>query len=143
MASFPLAHKALGRTIESLLLKQPNGFLTHDLGSNYEARTNRPPQKKRTKSQRLKWDTVIEQKAVEISEFLVGRSSEIDFQEPSPIPDRFDNRELRERINSLRSDEAQKLGLGKSTLHYLRKNASGERSFKVYGNVRRRLTHLA
>jgi hypothetical protein len=42
--------------------------------------------------------------------------------EPSPKLDRLDDRELHERINSLTSHEAKKRGLGKSTLHYLRRN---------------------
>jgi CRISPR-associated protein Cas1 len=91
------------------------------------------------RGQRLKWDTVIEQKAVELSRLLKGNTSTVDFEEPSPSLERFDNRELRERINSLTSDEAKKLGMGKSTLHYLRRNARGERAFRVYGKVREKL----
>jgi CRISPR-associated protein Cas1 len=89
--------------------------------------------------QRLKWDTIIEQKALELSRFLVGKISTLDFIEPSPKLDRLDNRELRERINSLTSDEAYKLGIGKSTLHYLRGNVRDERPFRVYGKVGEKL----
>lgn len=87
------------------------------------------------KDRRLKWDTVIDQKALELSRFLIGKTSTVEFEEPSPNLERSDNRELRERINSLTSDEAKKLGLGKSTLHYLRKNARRENSFRVYGKT--------
>jgi len=38
----------------------------------------------RYKGRALKRDTVIEQKAVELSRFLVSRSSNLDFTEPSP-----------------------------------------------------------
>jgi hypothetical protein len=31
------------------------------------------------------------------------------------------------------------MGIGKSTLHYLRRNASGEGSFRVYQKVRKKL----
>ena len=61
------------------------------------------------RGQRLKWDTVIEQKAVELSRFLKGRTSTVDFEKPSPNLERFNDRELRERIKSLTSDEARKL----------------------------------
>jgi CRISPR-associated protein Cas1 len=87
----------------------------------------------------LKWDTVIEQKAVELGRFLVGRSSKMDFSEPSPTLSRGDERELRRRILSLSQMEARKLGIGKSTLHYLRKNTRSQRSFKIYQKVQRKL----
>ena len=87
----------------------------------------------------MRWDSVIQQKALELSRFFVGKSSMPDFEEPSPNLERFDSKELRERINSLTSHEARKLGLGKSTVHYLRRNARGERPFQVYGKVREKL----
>ncbi len=85
---------------------------------------------------RLKWDTVIEEKTSDLARFLTGKTSTVDFAEPSPNLDRLDDRELRERINSLTSHEANRLGVGKSTLHYLRRNARGERPFRVYGKVK-------
>jgi len=87
----------------------------------------------------LKWDTVIEQKAVELGRYLVGRSGRLDFSEPSPRLARADDRELRRRILSLSQSEAEKLGIGKSTLHYLRKNAAGDFSFKLHRNIRDKL----
>lgn len=89
--------------------------------------------------QRIKWDTVIWGKAVELSRFLVGKSVAVDFEEPQPILERFDSRELRERIASLTWDEAKKLGIGKSTLHYLRRNAASPRPFVVYKKIHSRL----
>lgn len=87
----------------------------------------------------LKWDTVIEQKALELSRFLTGKTSTVDFEEPSPNLERFDNRKLRERINSLTSVEAKRLGVRKSTLHYLRRNARRERPFKLHGKTMEKL----
>ena len=91
------------------------------------------------KGQRLKWDTVIQQKAVELSRFLVGKSGAVDFEELSPRFNAFDNRELRSKILALTQSDATGLGIGKSTLHYLRKNARAERSLRVYGKVREKL----
>jgi CRISPR-associated protein Cas1 len=85
----------------------------------------------------LKWDTVIEQKAVELGRFLLGRSARLDFSEPPPSLHRTDSWELRRRILSLSASEARRLGIGKSTLHYLRKNAASGGSFGLY---RRMLT---
>jgi CRISPR-associated protein Cas1 len=91
------------------------------------------------RGQRMKWDSVIRQKVLELSRFLVGKSSQIDFEEPSPTLSRFDNMELRERINSLTSDQAKRLGIGKSTFHYLRKNAR-KSQFTIYRPVLTKLS---
>jgi len=88
----------------------------------------------------LKWDTVIEQKAVELSRYLVDRSTELDFLKPSPCLYRTDQREFRKRILSLSQSEAQGLGIRKSTLHYLRKSGRSERPFRVYRKVAVRLS---
>jgi CRISPR-associated protein Cas1 len=87
----------------------------------------------------LKWDTIIEEKTMELGRFLVGRSSKLDFTEPSPCLTRTDSRELRRRVLSISSSEARRLAIRKSTLHYLRKKARSDRSFKVYGKVREKL----
>jgi CRISPR-associated protein Cas1 len=94
----------------------------------------------RCRGKQLKWDTVIDEKAVELSRFLVGKSSVVDFNEPIPNLERIDNRELRERIKSLTSDDANRLGIGKSTLHYLRKKADDPKRFTIYASVRSRLS---
>ena len=49
----------------------------------------------------LKWDTIIEQKAVELGRYLDQRSSKLDFSEPSPDLHRTGERELRKRILGL------------------------------------------
>lgn len=99
---------------------------TFNAGVSYNGRT-------------LKWDTVIEQKALELSRFLTGKSESIDFCEPAPTLERQDNREIRERILSLSEHEANELGIGKSTLHYLREKAREPSSFKLYERVRLKL----
>lgn len=87
----------------------------------------------------FKWDSVIEQKTVELGRYLVGRSGRLDFSGPSPRLARADDRELRRRILSVTESEAEKLGIGKSALHYLRKNAAGDFSFKLHRNIRDKL----
>jgi len=87
----------------------------------------------------LKWDTVIERKAVEISLFLSGKSNSICFQEPAPTLERQDDRELRTKIQRLTQPDANRIGIGKSTLHYLRRKAGNARSFTVYRKVIRRM----
>jgi len=87
----------------------------------------------------LKWDTVIEQKAVEFGRFLAGRIGRLDFSEPSPTLRGTDDVDLRRRILSLSQSEAKGLGIGRSTLHYLRKRAKTNRSLQTYGRLRSRL----
>ena len=90
----------------------------------------------------LKWETVIEQKALELSRYLTGRTCRVDFSEPSPTLDRDNDREVRRRILSLSQSEARELGIGKNTLHYLRKRATGAISFKLYQSTHKRLRTL-
>jgi CRISPR-associated protein Cas1 len=96
----------------------------------------------RYKSRGLKWDTVIEQKVTELGRFLVGKS-EVDFEEPSPTLIRQDDLELRARILALTQSEARKLGIAKSTLHYLRRNARTTMTFSVHENTRKKLESSA
>jgi len=88
---------------------------------------------------KLGWDTVIEKKTIELGRFLIGRSCNINFSDPSPTLIRSDDRELRKQILSLSQSDAWKLGIRKNTFHYLRKNARGERAFKISKKVRIRL----
>jgi len=86
-----------------------------------------------------KWDTVILNKTQEMARFLLDKSKQIDFVEPHPDLQRSDTQELRKRILELTQAEAQRLGIGKSTLHYLRKHARNERSVMIYEKVRSKL----
>jgi CRISPR-associated protein Cas1 len=90
----------------------------------------------------LKWDTVIQEKTNELARYLNGRMQRLDFTEPSPVLERTDNRTVREAILNLTQAEARELGIGKSTLHYLRKNAKSRYSFRVSSRVRSRLANV-
>jgi len=94
------------------------------------------------KDKTWKWDTVILNKTQELARFLLGKSRSIDFIEPAPSLVRSDSREIRERILELSAKEAWKLGISKSTLHDLRKNARSDRSFKVREKVRKKLIEV-
>lgn len=80
----------------------------------------------------LKWDTVIEQKANELGRFLIGKSSTVDFAEPVLRLKGNDDPGMRAKILALTSSQAKRLGIGKSTLHYLREYASHDGSFRVH-----------
>ncbi|MGA2790204.1 MAG: CRISPR-associated endonuclease Cas1 [Candidatus Bathyarchaeia archaeon] len=86
----------------------------------------------------LKWDTVIEQKTNELGRFLLEKSLTLDFAEPAPRLQRSDDREVRARILALTGSKARRLGIGKSTLQYLRKNACKDQ-FTIYKPVMTKL----
>ena len=87
------------------------------------------------KGKTWKWDTVILNKTQELGRYLVKKTDSLSFIDPSPRLERSDSLALRKRILQLTQREAQELGIGRSTLHYLRRNAAGEKPFKVYPSV--------
>ena len=91
------------------------------------------------KGRALRWDTLIEQKTNELGEFLTGRLLSLDFVEPAPKLERHDSRELRARILALTIRQAKQLGIGRSTLHYLRMRSKSERELSIHASVRSRL----
>lgn len=74
----------------------------------------------------LKWDTVIERKASGLGRILTGKSPTVDFMEAAPKLERQDTRELRNKILALTASKAKRRGIGKNTLHYLRKKSKEE-----------------
>ena len=85
------------------------------------------------------WDTIILNKVQELGRFLLGKTESLDFTEPVLCLKRSDGLEIRGRILELTQKQAQGLGISKSTLHNLRKNANSDRSFRVYQKVACRL----
>jgi CRISPR-associated protein Cas1 len=92
------------------------------------------------KAKTMRWDTVIREKAAELGRYLTKVSDELDFSEPSPVFERTDSKAMRERILSLTQSEASELGIGKSTLHYLREKAREPGYLGLYERVRLKLS---
>ena len=82
---------------------------------------------------------MIEQKTNELGRFLIGKKPSVQFVEPAPQLERQDIRELRAKILILSASEAKRIGIQKSTLHYLRRRAKGSDSFRVYNKLVERL----
>jgi len=91
----------------------------------------------------LRWDTIIEQKAMELSRALINGTSAVDFATPSPKLERVDGQDIRTKILALTSSQAKQIGIGRSTLHHLRKKAKANRSFNVYSATRTELQSLS
>jgi len=144
-----IADVAVVEAFESGVLDLPDFYFT---GDDYRYRFQTEPKRRflnllrerfnagvRYKSRLVRWDTVIEHKTVELGRYLVGRSPNLDFMEPSPYLHRTDDINVRKRILTLSQSEARKIGIGKSTLLHLRRNAASETSFKIYKKIRMRL----
>jgi CRISPR-associated protein Cas1 len=91
------------------------------------------------KGRTLKWDTVIQEKALELTRYLTDKAPSVDFTEPHPEFQRSNGKEVRERILSLSQSEATSIGIGKSELHYLRRKAESKKPFKLYRKLREKL----
>jgi CRISP-associated protein Cas1 len=87
----------------------------------------------------LKWDTVIERKAMELGRYLVGRTSKLNLSEPSPTLQRHDSGDLRKRILGLSESEARRHGLPRSTYYHLKRSVKSERSFTMHARTRMKL----
>lgn len=92
------------------------------------------------KGRRMTWGFLIREKAVELGRYLKGQTPTIEFNEPNFSMTRLDGKAVREKILALAQSEAKEQGIGKSQLHYLRKKARGERSFKLYGKTKQKLS---
>ena len=88
----------------------------------------------------MKWDTVIQEKTSELARYLNDRSSQVDFSVPVPMFQKSATLQMRARILALTSYEAKQLGIGKSTLHYLRKNAGTNLPHRLYAPVIEKLS---
>jgi hypothetical protein len=87
----------------------------------------------------LKWDTVIEQKAVGLNRYLVGRSARLDFREPEPILTEIDDRELCKHMLDLSEAEARLSGIKRSTYYHLRRKNRTVRFLRTYNKTKMKL----
>lgn len=85
------------------------------------------------------WSFTITLKAQELAHYLLDKRKDIDFSLPIIKLERKDDHELREKILKLSYSEAKKLGIGKSSLWYMKHNAMSNRPFKIYNKIKERL----
>jgi CRISPR-associated protein Cas1 len=90
----------------------------------------------------LRWHTVVREKTNELASYLKGQTHSLDFTEPTAILERTDNREVREAILALTQADAKRLGIGKSSLHYLRTSARNGSSFLIRASTAKRLDRI-
>lgn len=86
-----------------------------------------------------KWDTVVEEET-NWGQFLAEKQMSLSLLEPMSELERQDDRQLRAKILALTSPQAKQLGIGKSTLHYLRRRTNDQLALRVYSKTRNRLS---
>ena len=87
------------------------------------------------------WDTLIRLKVQELTNYVLGRRTDLCFDEPRPALWRADSEAVRDLILSLTAAyrRPRRQGIGKGTLHVLRKHAASANPFRVYTKVSTRL----
>jgi CRISPR-associated protein Cas1 len=87
----------------------------------------------------MMWNYVLLLKTRELAQFLNGKKRIIDFTTPSYVIERQDTDEIRKKIIAISYTEWKKMGFSKGTLHYMKKNAKGDKPFTLNAHVRERL----
>lgn len=94
------------------------------------------------KGKTWKWDTIILSKTQELGRFLLAKSESLDLVEPHVKIQRVDNRDLRDGILKLSSEESKRLEISKSTLHYMREPQEARAPSKSARTLERGSTFL-
>jgi len=85
------------------------------------------------------WDTLVRLKAQELANHVVGKRTNLDFDEPKPVLHRIDSEAIRSEILSMTAIEARKLGIRRNTLWHLHRRARSSSSLRIYGKTRAKL----
>lgn len=93
----------------------------------------------RYKGRSYSWDTVIQSKMQELTRYILERTDTLDLGNPKPEFDTEDSRLVREKILSLTSTQARKLGIGKSTLWYLQRRLQSSKTLLTYEKTKHRI----
>ena len=114
-------HTRLGEDVAKLLIEKINsnfnGKYNYKNGKNYS------------------YQVILQDNLQQLSNFILEKKKEFDFVIPKINLNRNDNLELREKILNMSSDERKQLGINKSTLWYIQKNLSEEKTPKIYEKI--------
>ena len=88
------------------------------------------------------WSSIIDLKAQELANYLLGKRNSIDFTTPNYKLDRIDNKELRDKILAISYSDWAKLGFSKGTLHQLKEKAKSDKPFYLQKRVKEKLGKL-
>jgi CRISPR-associated protein Cas1 len=94
------------------------------------------------KGKNWQWSSIIDLKAQELANYLLGKRKDIDFTTPSFKLDRIDNKELRDKILAISYTEWKELGYSKGSLHQLKEKAKSPKPFYLQKRVKEKLENV-
>ena len=94
------------------------------------------------KNKNWQWSSIIDLKAQELANYLIGKRKDVDFSTPTYKLDRIDNKELRDKILSITYAEWKELGYSKGSLHQLKQKAKSKKPFKLYGKLKEKVENV-
>jgi len=114
-------HTRLGEDVAKLFIEKIN--LNFNAKYNYKNGKN------------YSYQNILQDNLRQLSNFVVGKNKEIEFNIPAMKLHRTDNLKLKEKISSMSNEERKELGINKSTLWYMKKNLKEGKTISVYDKV--------
>jgi len=114
-------HTRLGEDVAKLFIEKIN--------LNFNARYNYKNGKN------YSYQNILLDNLQQLSNFVVGKKKEIEFNIPAMRLNRNDNLKLKEKISSMTSEERKGFGINKSTLWYMKNNLKKGKTINTYGKV--------
>lgn len=90
----------------------------------------------------ITWSYAMLLKTRELAHYLIGKKRTLDFLKPEYEMERQDSVDIRQKIRDISYAEWRNMGFSKGTLHYLKKNAEGNRPFTMNKHVKERLAEF-
>ena len=81
------------------------------------------------------YQNILNSNISQLAQFVGDRKKTLEIRVPPIRINRDDNLELREKILNMSPEERKKLGIGKSTLWYLKKNVMSKDKMKIYDKI--------
>ena len=88
------------------------------------------------KNKQYTLDNILYENVRALSNYISGKSKELDFDIPEIRIERVDNKEVRSMIMSIDPIKRRELGINKSTLWYQQKKIKEGKEIKVYSKTR-------
>ena len=85
------------------------------------------------------WSYVLLLKARELAQYLIGKKRSLNFLTHEYEIERQDSEDMRRKIQNISYADWKEMGFSKGTLHYLKKNAEGDKPFTINKHVKERL----
>ena len=114
-------HTRLGEDVAKLLIEKIN--------SNFNARYNYKNGKN------YSYQNILQDNLQHVSNFIVDKKKEFEFNIPKIKLNRNDNLKLREKILNMTTEERKRLDINKSTLWHIKKNLAEGKTPKIYKKI--------